>query len=343
MNSERIYECLKPMSTNQAGELIAWNPPNEKQVRGLPEYLLQSGLWSLIVDLAGVSSNLKFSRHDVEQAVMRKLPHASPITVCMEAKKIMVLLNGWRRVERHGYAVPETLRSLMRSPPRTCNAREPCKRKHLIKNFMSFNDSDVDSLESCSSNDFSAAHEQTGTGEEQEAEKEQLEQGGDEDDEIRKAHEPDFILVKGWAVRTHDKEKAHNAEKAKKKGTLFTWSDGDRWVCADLAFDAAKSQSKAKETTASSSQQSTEKTHNMEQIWKARKACCASGAWRVGVNPRPKYRNGGWEVSIKRNGSQTWSKGSNAQVKIGDGALASTIAFANDHMKTLMQECTDDN
>ena len=56
---------------------------------------------------------------------------------------------------------------------------------------------------------------------------------------------------------------------------------------------------------------------------------------QVGINPRPKLRNGGWEVFIKQGTAQKWSKTSSSQQVVGDGSLGATVAWANQHMRSL--------
>ena len=59
----------------------------------------------------------------------------------------------------------------------------------------------------------------------------------------------------------------------------------------------------------------------------------------MGVNKRPKFPNGGWEVYVKYQGNQKWSKPSNSKDPIGN--LKETIAFANTKMIELQKEKED--
>ena len=70
-----------------------------------------------------------------------------------------------------------------------------------------------------------------------------------------------------------------------------------------------------------------------------RRLCKVQGEWKVGVNKRPKFPNGGWEVYVKYQGSQKWSKPSNSKDPIGN--LKETIAFANTKMIELQKEKED--
>ena len=105
-----IARCLHECSTGS--ELCTWNPPSARSVKGLPEYVMKNGVWRLIKALSGLDGTLTFAVADVEKAVHVDMPDAEPSKVVVEAKKLLVLLSGWRRVIRHG-AVPDQLRMLM--------------------------------------------------------------------------------------------------------------------------------------------------------------------------------------------------------------------------------------
>ena len=67
----------------------------------------------------------------------------------------------------------------------------------------------------------------------------------------------------------------------------------------------------------------------------ARKACKTSGAWKVGVSPRPKLGIAGWEVFVNHGSKRLYTKVSSAKEKVGDGSLEATIQHANAHMLAL--------
>ena len=72
-------------------------------------------------------------------------------------------------------------------------------------------------------------------------------------------------------------------------------------------------------------------------IEEGREICKAMGSFKVGIHPRPKMRDGGWEVYVKHTTGQKWSKASSATVKIGDGSLRATILHANEIMLELYE------
>ena len=66
----------------------------------------KSGVWRLIKALSGLDGRLNFAAADMEKAVHIYMPDAEPSKVVVEAKQLLGLLSGWRRVIRHG-AVPD--------------------------------------------------------------------------------------------------------------------------------------------------------------------------------------------------------------------------------------------
>ena len=57
----------------------------------------------------------------------------------------------------------------------------------------------------------------------------------------------------------------------------------------------------------------------------------------VGVNKRPKFKDGGWEVYLKFEGQQIWSRGSNKTPKVGDGSLKDCVEYANKYMAKIVE------
>ena len=159
-----------------------------------------------------------------------------------------------------------------------------------------------------------------------------------------------------WGVRACDKAKAKDRMKTKHGKTMFCWEDGDRWVCNSLVYKEppnVRMRGKGKHVAHSASQnrpaaepkKETEKVETVGQerkrepknrkataeekeenkqvvsisVAEGRKLCQKDGDWFVQVNSRPKFKNGGWEVTIKNKTGQKWSKASHATSKAGDG------------------------
>ena len=86
-----------------------WNPPNIRKVEGLPEYLWKSRLWRFIAAATDVNPELKFKETDYEGVVAARIPHRSPEFIVCEAKKLMWMMSGWRRVLRFEHKIPKEL------------------------------------------------------------------------------------------------------------------------------------------------------------------------------------------------------------------------------------------
>ena len=329
MMAEGIARCLRECLSPRNGELTTWTPASVKAVKGLPEYLLASGVWRLIVALSSICPTLKFRQADMEAAVQLYMPEAEPHKICVEAKKLLDLLNGWRRVTRHHYAVPDQLRRLMASHKR--KEKDP-----IIESFWMLEDDCSDpSLESCESDAADpspAAAAPSNAASTASASHTSMDKCDNE-----------YVLNEAmWAVRVFDKEEANSSTPTKDGKIIFTWSDGDRWVstmpnvkAVQEKVQEAKTPAKAKKMSKAKAAPVKERMTAMEEdisIADARELCWWSGAWKVGVHPRPKMKDGGWEVYIKHGNAQKWSKASCSKTKVGDGSLTATIEQANELM-----------
>ena len=87
---------------------------------------------------------------------------------------------------------------------------------------------------------------------------------------------------------------------------------------ASQAKPDAKPPAKAKEEETEEEEEEPVLPKEMS-VQAGRKHCAKDGHWIVYVNSRPKFKNGGWEVTIKSQGRQVWSKASCATTKVGDG------------------------
>ncbi|CAK0806614.1 unnamed protein product, partial [Prorocentrum cordatum] len=67
----------------------------------------------------------------------------------------------------------------------------------------------------------------------------------------------------------------------------------------------------------------------LREIKEARELCGKHGQWKVGISPRPKIN--GWECFVRNNDGQTWTKTSNAKIKVA-ATLKGTVLYANQWM-----------
>ena len=62
----------------------------------------------------------------------------------------------------------------------------------------------------------------------------------------------------------------------------------------------------------------------------------------VGVNPRPKFKHGGWEVIVRNGRNQVWSRPSSKEPAIGDGSIKACVEYANTVMRSMMSRSNEE-
>ena len=126
----------------------------------------------------------------------------------------------------------------------------------------------------------------------------------------------DYFEVKGnWAHRRGDGQPADSVERASDDQAIFQWSDGERFYCSSVLWPDAQDALKG---------QSDDQSLNVNACGR----CEQHGGFKVGVDQRPKYSNGGWEVHVKTMGKQVWSQRSCSSNPVA-GSLCDTVAYAN--------------
>ena len=115
MTPSALRWCLKDIKSKN-GALTEWNEVSRAcTVFGikLPQYLLESGLWRFIAAATDVNPSLRFREADYAWAVSERLPRASPEVIAFEAKKLMMLMTGVRRLLDQKYKLPKKAKNLM--------------------------------------------------------------------------------------------------------------------------------------------------------------------------------------------------------------------------------------
>ena len=256
--------CLKDIVEGTNGELCEWNPPNIRTVRGLPNYVWKSGLWRFIAAAGDVNPELKFKETDYEGVVAARIPHRSPEVIVCEAKKLMWMTSGWRRVLRMKYEVPT-------EPKKALSQAKASVR--ITKGFFCLNmEVDDESLESLEESEYCttrcrAQGPMSVSSEESESEESRVitpspkpkvtakspvkqkvtatkQHEPEKEKTSYRQHEPReentsyYINEQSWAIRSSDQEPAIKTEKSVGGKTRFIWNDGDEWVCNELEYES---------------------------------------------------------------------------------------------------------
>lgn len=314
--------------------------------------------------LMTINESLTFPLADVEDGVKRYFEDIkekrSDGQVCAEAKKIVQLLAGFRRIIRLNYELDQSLINFMELDAEKSG---DATVHPFFGKFMGGDlESDADSLVSApEEEETSVGRRQPGrkaapplaikdkdragpgrgkarpaeqkttkdddAGDDEDADEEEDDEEEDgEGDESETTSEkdnswPEFVIKKNWAVRFEDENPADNVTKAKDGKAVFHWTDGDIYYSDEVLYNEAIA-SKYKVETIDAKHQA--------MIEEARAACEQHGSFRVGINVRPKLSNGGWEVYIKSDGGKTqvWSHGSSHSQPVAD-SLMGVVLHAN--------------
>ena len=351
MQSKEIFVCLK-LQPLQDGELCSWNPGESRRTKGLQDYLVKSGWWLPLKKLMSVDQSLLFEQRDVETAVEMyfkdKQEKRSQSQICAEAKKIVQLLSGFRRILRLKYDVDKTLMNFME-----LNEDHGTEAHPFLAKFGMLRDVESDeSLVSMPSEAESATtlergpvpltrrrqcnqergnaakHQKLHDNEDESAEDESSVDTKGEHKESEsespwssgKEDYPEFVIMQDWAVRFEDDLPAESVTQAKDGKAVFHWVDGDIYYSQEVLYTEAIASRQAR----------TLSNKHRDTIQEARKACEHHGDFKVSVLPRPKLSNGGWEVVLKtnKNKQQIWSMTSSHSKPVADSLLG-TIKWAN--------------
>ena len=143
-----LSEALEEVTMTSQGELCTWMPNSPRKIKGIGEYMLESGMWKFVAAAGKIDPDLKFPDTTMEQAVANRLGEtAMPHQVVMESKKILNLLTGWRRAKRKEAKMPNELTIRMKKYRMSTSAKGRC-----LNAFMGLSDSE-DSLESIESSE----------------------------------------------------------------------------------------------------------------------------------------------------------------------------------------------
>ena len=224
--------CLNDIKLKN-GVLIEWNPVDTKRIKGLPEYILSSGLWRFIAAASDVNPNFKFKETDYEGVVAERVPWWSQDAIAFEAGKLSMLVLGWLRVLRKDPAkIPRELcKAIARAKASNRGAKEFAIQE------IEMDDESLESMEGLTSIEYtSGCHCRAPvslSGENQSQKKCEPE---------KKQHEPEkkktsyYINEQQWAIRSSDQEPAIDTQRSGNGNTRFIWHDGDEWVCNELEY-----------------------------------------------------------------------------------------------------------
>ena len=368
MTVRQIAEVLNQWGAKTSGPfkglIVTWDPEKYRRVKKLPKYLKKSGQWQLIAQLQAINDDLIFSQNDIEGAMMARFPSETPEHCIKNAKRLWILLGSWRYMMKCGSPqVPPKMLQRMK------HISDPGRKlMEAFKNMLESDDEegscavcdDADEKEAskmgCYPNNlpqppqkrvkFAGILKSTIPSrmvpqeedviddeevEEDELEQEEEEEAEEEEDETNmEAPNKEYIMTKDqWAIRTFDEKAAHATHVNKCGKLIFTWEDGDIWNSGVTA--PAPIEKKKVKLPSPAVKVGTEEQMSKEQLSEARQAYCKQigQEWKTNVQARPKFSGGGWEVVVRHNSNQVWSKPSNAKQKCGDGSLKATIESAN--------------
>ena len=301
--------------------------------------------------LMSVDQSLVFEPRDVETAVEMyfkdKQEKRSQSQICAEAKKIIQLLSGFRRILRMKYDVDKTLMNFME-----LNEDHGTEAHPFLAKFGMLRDVESDeSLVSMPSEEAESATLERGTvpvtrrrqcnqergnaakhqklhdNEDESAEDASSvdtqgmhKESEDESETLERESMQEFVIKQDWAVRWEDDLPAESVTQAKDGKAVFHWVDGDIYYSQEVLYTEAIASRQAR----------TLSNKHRDTIQEARKACEHHGDFKVSVLPRPKLSNGGWEVVLKtnKNKQQIWSITSCHSKPVADSLLG-TIKWAN--------------